>query len=97
MPKIHEEGSWRVVIHTDDHPPPHVHVYRPGGLVKVHLAGDNGEPEVVRIHHVSDRDAWRALSIVYEHQQAFLQHWSSIHGQAAPPRRSAASQVRGSA
>lgn len=94
MPKIHEEGSWQVVIHTDDHPPPHVHVYRPGGLVKVQLEGEGGEPEVLRIRNVNDRDAWRALAIVYQHQQTFLTAWRGIHGQAAPPRRGTARKVR---
>lgn len=80
MPTIHGEGSWSIVIHTDDHPPPHVHVHVPGGEVKVHLQGANGDPEVVRIRNVNDRDAWRALAIVHEFQDRFLAHWRLIHG-----------------
>jgi len=94
MPKIHEEGVWRVFIHTQDHPPPHVHLYRDKGLVKIKLEGEGGEPEVMRIRNVNDHHAWRALAIVYEHQQSFLSHWRRIHGQAAPPERRAARQVR---
>lgn len=80
MPAIHWEGSWTVAIYTNDHPPPHVHVRIPGGYVKVQLAGDNGDPEVLRVRNVNDRDAWRALAIVYEHQATFLEQWRFIHG-----------------
>lgn len=80
MPTIHREGSWSVAIHTDDHPPPHVHVIRGSGDVKVQLEGPGGDPEVVRIRNVNDRDAWRALAIVYEYQDEFLEQWRFIHG-----------------
>jgi hypothetical protein len=80
MPVIHRECGWSVFIHTDDHPPPHVHVRVPGGDVKVQLVGPDGDPEVVRIRNVNDRDAWRALAIVYQHQELFLAYWELIHG-----------------
>lgn len=80
MPVVLREGGWTVCIYTDDHVPPHVHVKRPGGSVKVHLVGANGLPEVVKIHRVPDHEAWRALGIVYKHQQLLLREWRNIHG-----------------
>lgn len=83
VPTIHREGSSTVIIHTDDHPPPHVHVRVAGGEVKVQLEGEGGDPEVVRIRNVNDRNAWRALAIVYQHQDEFLEQWRLIHGTEA--------------
>lgn len=80
MPVIHREYRWSVLIHTDDHPPPHVHVRVAGGDVKVQLEGSDGDPVVVRIRNVNDRDAWRALAIVYQYQEEFLADWKDIHG-----------------
>jgi hypothetical protein len=80
MPVIHREAGWSFVIYPEDHPPPHVHAKRPGGDVKVSLLGPDGDPRVIRIRNVSDRDAWRAQAIVYEYQDAFLEHWRLIHG-----------------
>jgi hypothetical protein len=57
-----------------------VHAKRPGGHVKIHLAGPDGLPEVVKIHRVPDHDAWRALSIVYTNQSLLLAMWKEIHG-----------------
>lgn len=80
MPVVMREEGWRVVIYVDDHPPPHVHVKRPGGFVKIHLAGPDGLPQVVMIHRVPDHEAWRALSIVYTNQSLLLAKWREIHG-----------------
>ena len=80
MPTIMRENGWSVHIYTDDHVPPHVHVTRPDGYAKVHLVGDDGAPEVVKIRGLSDHEAWRALAIVYKHQQRLLREWRNIHG-----------------
>lgn len=80
MPVIHRESGWSLVIYPHDHPPPHVHAKRGNGDVKVQLVGDNGDPQVVRIQNVNDRDAWRALAIVYRYQEDFLADWKEIHG-----------------
>jgi hypothetical protein len=80
MPVIYREAGWSFVIFPDDHPPPHVHAQRADADVKAHLRGSDGDPEVVRMRRVNDRDAWRALAIVYEYQDEFLEHWRLIHG-----------------
>lgn len=80
MPVIYREGRWSFAIYTDDHPPPHVHARCVDGEVKVQLQGPDGLPDVVHIRRLDDRLAWRALAIVYEHQDEFLEHWRRIHG-----------------
>lgn len=80
MPTILRRKGWAVVIPTADHPPPHVHVQRPGMDVKVDLVGPDGLPCVVRIRGAPDHEAWRALAIVYEHQQLLLDAWRDHHG-----------------
>lgn len=79
MPVVMREGGWRFIVYVDDHAPPHVHAWR-DGYVKIHLAGPDGLPEVVKLARVTDHAAWRALAIAHEHQQRLLRHWRSIHG-----------------
>jgi hypothetical protein len=80
MPTILRENGWAVFICTDDHVPPHVHVKRDNGYVKIHLVGPDGLPEVVKIVRVADHQVWRALAIVNKHQQHLLREWRIIHG-----------------
>ena len=41
MPEVRPRGGdLRIMVHVDDHPPPHVHVISAEGLVKVRLAAD---------------------------------------------------------
>ena len=66
-------------IYTDDHPPPHVHVYG-GGKAKIALVGRNGRPELLRASGLKDGDIRKAMRVVVEHREELLQMWSEIHG-----------------
>lgn len=68
MPTVLREGSLRVMIYTDDHLPPHVHVFV------------DGEAEVVRIVRADRRESRRALDIVREKRDYLLGRWRGIHG-----------------
>jgi hypothetical protein len=64
------------MIHTDDHPPPHVHVRAPGGEVKVMLdplrvGGSRG----VQVQEVVD-----AVRLVEANREHLLACWRRIHG-----------------
>ncbi|WP_230461168.1 DUF4160 domain-containing protein [Sphingobium sp. CAP-1] len=75
---LRESGLW-IVIYTDDHPPPHVHIFG-DGETKMALFGQNGTPEVVRIVGADRRESRRALEIVREKRDYLLERWKHIHG-----------------
>jgi hypothetical protein len=75
MPTVLREAGLRIVIYTDDHPPPHVHIFG-DGETKIALL----RPEVVRIVGADRREARRALEIVREKRDYLLERWKGIHG-----------------
>ncbi|MEK7343962.1 MAG: DUF4160 domain-containing protein [Pseudomonadota bacterium] len=75
MPTVWRDGNLRVVIYTDDHPPPHVHVFG-DGETKIALI----EPEVVRVVSADWRESRRALTIVREKRDYLIERWNEIHG-----------------
>ncbi|NWK97771.1 DUF4160 domain-containing protein [Sphingobium lactosutens] len=79
MPTVLREASLRVVIYTEDHPPPHVHVFG-DGETKIALIGRDGAPEVVRIVGADRRESRRALEIVREKRDDLIERWNAIHG-----------------
>ncbi|HEX7782762.1 MAG TPA: DUF4160 domain-containing protein [Sphingobium sp.] len=79
MPTVLREDNLRVVIYTDDHAPPHVHVFG-DGETKIALKGRNGGVEVIRVVGADLRESRRALKIVREKSAYLLERWSSIHG-----------------
>ncbi len=76
MPTVWRDGNLRVVIYTDDHPPPHVHIYG-DGETKIALTGDIG---IVRIVGATPRESRRALAIVREKRDMLIERWNGIHG-----------------
>jgi hypothetical protein len=69
----------RIVIFTDDHEPPHVHV-KGDGQAKVNLVGLNGLPELVWSAGMSTAEKRRAMRAIREAQSELLEHWRQIHG-----------------
>ncbi|MGK6354028.1 DUF4160 domain-containing protein [Sphingomonas sp. DT-207] len=70
MPTVLRSGSLRVVIYTDDDPPPHVHIFG-DGETKIALPEAGGAPMVVRVVGGSLRESRRALRIVRENSAFF--------------------------
>ncbi|SER35809.1 DUF4160 domain-containing protein [Sphingobium sp. YR768] len=75
MPTVLREAGLRILIYTDDHPPPHVHAFW-DGETKIALL----RPEVVRIVGADRRESRRALDIVREKRDYLLERWRDIHG-----------------
>ena len=74
-----------VNIHTDDHRPAHVHVYkgspktgRPS--VKINLGDKDTPPAIVKVDTMDPKDVKLAWKLVAQHQEEFLQRWYQIHG-----------------
>lgn len=79
MPTVWREANLRVVIYTDDHPPPHVHVFG-DGETKIALTATHGQAQVVRIVGADRRESRRALDIVREKRDYLIGKWNDIHG-----------------
>ena len=76
MPTILRQDGFAVMIHTDDHAPPHVHCYGENAVVVIELESLN-----VRRRKGSDRDVQVARAIVEEHRALLLREWERIHGE----------------
>lgn len=76
MPTVLRKGRWFVLVHTDDHPPPHVHVRCPGGEVKVNLL----PLRVERSRGVPGPAAAEAVRLVEDNREHLLACWRRIHG-----------------
>lgn len=81
MPTVWKQNGFEFVIRTNEprFEPPHVHVIKAGGEVKIALGSDEQPPEIVGIW-MRDKDAVAALLIVAEKQDYFLGAWRGIHG-----------------
>jgi len=68
-------AGMRFVIYTDDHEPAHLHVYG-DGEARINIL----TATVISNRGMSKRDLSRALLIVREHQDLFLNKWHDLHG-----------------
>ncbi len=80
MPVIVREGSWRIKIFTNDHEPPHVHVYRRGAWARIFLPSAGAPARVLSRRAMTDREAVTALLLVEEHAPELMSAWRTIHG-----------------
>lgn len=82
MATVWRQNGFEFVIHTNEpqFEPPHIHVIKAGGQVKISLGNDDLPPEIVKIWKMRDGDTVKALLIVAEKQDYFLGAWKGIHG-----------------
>jgi len=81
MPTVLRQEGFEVRIYTNDHEPPHVHVWKSGGVCTIALGSNDELPSFLRISRdVTRADARKAISIVEEYQQYLLERWSEIYG-----------------
>ena len=79
MPVIFREGGFRIMIHTDDHEPSHVHVYRARGArdyAKVNLSNLSLRQSA----GFSRSELRRIVGIVENHRQELQATWNAIFG-----------------
>lgn len=79
MIAIYRAHGLRVVIFVDDHEPTHVHVFG-DGQAKINLTGQNDRPELVWVVGMKRNEVRRALALVTERREEFLERWRTIHG-----------------
>ncbi len=76
VPTIFRIGNARIVIHTNDHPPPHVHVLAGGALAIITI---DRPPQIRQNRGFSQREMRRILSGIAEKFELLLQEWNAIH------------------
>ncbi|MGH9371539.1 MAG: DUF4160 domain-containing protein [Vicinamibacterales bacterium] len=77
MPTVIREAGFEVRIYTFDHPPPHVHVWKAGAVVKIDLATQEA---VEIVGAISDREIKRAERLVARNAAWLKREWVRIHG-----------------
>ncbi len=80
MPTVLRKNGFQVRIYLNDHDPAHVHVFKAGGEAKIQLKNEDGEPEWIEVINMSDKQAFKALELVLEHQAELLDAWWKYHG-----------------
>lgn len=82
MPTIFRFRGLRVVIYTNDHRPPHVHVIGPGREARIALGDERERPWLMSNEGLSRRQAAAALLKVSENRDLLIQRWREIYGDA---------------
>lgn len=81
MPELRpREGEFRILVHVDDHAPPHVHVVSNYGSVKIRLGRDEVTLEDAG-RGMKRSDIRRAREVVIRRLDACWQFWRKYHGQ----------------
>lgn len=78
MPTFVRRDGFEIRIYTLDHPPPHVHAFKGGAVLKIDLTTCM-VTEIVG--DISDRDVRRAERLVAERAEGLRQGWERLHGQ----------------
>lgn len=76
MPTVLRVKGYHVIIFTNDHPPPHVHVRRAEGGAKVSF-----DPVViVEYHRLNQRQLSEIIELVEYNRDYLLEKWREIQG-----------------
>jgi hypothetical protein len=78
MPNVLTEDGFDVMIHSDDHRPAHVHVYK-SGLVVISLNNRRPAPSVREVRGMSRKDVRDALLLVTAKKRLLVKEWGRIH------------------
>lgn len=79
MPTVHRAGNLRFVVFLDDHDPPHVHVFSPGGEAKLLLEGPDGRPALLWARGMDRGKLRQAMTETLAHRGKLLRAWRRLH------------------
>lgn len=80
MATIFRVRGLRVVIFSNDHGPPHVHVIGPDGEAKIALGHEGARATLVSSNGFSPALLAEALTEIDRNQALLAQRWRDIHG-----------------
>ena len=72
----------RIVVYSNDHSPPHVHVIGHGAEAKIALGGEGKRPSVVVNNGLSPTLLAAALTEIDRNETLLAQRWRETHGDA---------------
>jgi hypothetical protein len=87
--KVIEDRSQNlyIYIHTNDHTPAHVHVFKGTKNerniyeIKINIGNENEPPSIVKANpNMASKDVIAARNLVIINQQTLLEKWNKIHG-----------------
>jgi hypothetical protein len=79
MVTVHRAYGYRFVMFTNDHSPPHVHVFGQGGEAKIVL-NDPGGPRLDWVVGIGRGDMRRLMLEAVRERARLLEMWNTIHG-----------------
>ncbi|WP_031229587.1 DUF4160 domain-containing protein [Asticcacaulis sp. YBE204] len=81
MPTVLQIGNIRVIIYTNDHPPPHVHAVK-GNEARARFAlnGPDGPVELMEQEGFKPTEVRKIGEAIAENLTAICEKWSEIHG-----------------
>jgi hypothetical protein len=82
MPTVLRARGLRVVIYTNDHWPPHVHVIGAGRQARIALGAEGERPHIVTNEGLSRRELAVALAEIDRNRELLIERWREIHGDA---------------
>lgn len=81
MPTVYRQDGFRIAFYSNEHPSPHVHVFRAEGELVFELGSESEEPWLDRVlSPMNPNDARRARAIVKEQHKYLLEEWRKRHG-----------------
>lgn len=80
MGTIDRRDGMRVVVNTDDHGVPHVHIQRNGEWAKIALGDHECGAYVLDPKRMREQDIRDAIRLVDERWERYLLAWRKIHG-----------------
>ena len=84
MPTVLRIRHLRVAIHTNDHPPPHVHGFGYGGEALFYLNCPNGPPTLRDKYRLSDPKVNRMIRALLPYIQQLCTTWEEMYGKQEP-------------
>lgn len=79
MVTVHRAHGYRFVMFTNDHSPPHVHVFGHGGEAKIVLDDPEG-PRLDWVVGIGRGDMRRLMLEAERERVRLLEMWNTIHG-----------------
>ena len=80
MVTVHRAHGFRFVMFTNDHAPPHVHVFGQGGEAKINLEGSDAV-QLDWATGISRHDLRKLVEEAQQFRAQLRQAWRKIHGQ----------------
>jgi len=84
VPTILRIGHLRVGIHTNEHPPPHVHVFGYGGEAVFNLNCPHVLPTFRDQYRLSDPEVNRMIRSLVPYIRQLCTTWEEMHGKQKP-------------